>query len=81
MDNTPGEEGESAIYLSYLLRLWREGRDEERWQASLHDPRTGERLGFGSVDELFAFLQGQMGTARDSEAARGRTRGSSEGRR
>ena len=61
MDNTPGEEGQSATYLSYLLRLWREGRDEERWQASLHDPHTGDRLGFGSVDELFAFLQGQMG--------------------
>jgi hypothetical protein len=43
--------------------LWREGEGGGRWRASLHDPSSGERLGFGSVEELYAFLEGQMGMA------------------
>ncbi len=42
---------------SYLLRLWR--ADEPRdfnWQASLEIPETGERIGFASLEELFAYL-------------------------
>jgi len=42
---------------SYLLRLWR--TDELRgfhWQASLETPETGERIGFASLEELFAYL-------------------------
>ncbi len=44
-------------YRSYLLRLWR--NDSATccdWHASLEDPRTGERFGFASLEELFAFL-------------------------
>ena len=40
---------------SYLLRLWR--TDELRgfhWQASLEAPETGERIGFASLEDLFA---------------------------
>lgn len=54
---------ESSSYYSYLLRLWREGKGGGRWRASLTDPHSGERQGFGSVDDLFAFLEEQMGTA------------------
>ena len=42
---------------SYLLRLWR--TDEpggSKWQASLEIPQTGERIGFASLEELFAYL-------------------------
>ena len=42
---------------SYLLRLWR--TDELgglNWQASLEIPETGERIGFASLEELFAYL-------------------------
>ncbi len=42
---------------SYLLRLWR--ADEPggfNWQASLEIPETGERIGFASLEELFAYL-------------------------
>jgi hypothetical protein len=67
MHNAPPEEGRSATYHSYLLRLWREGEDGVAWRASLHDPRSGERQGFRSVDELFAFLQAQMGAAPGTE--------------
>ncbi len=47
----------SSCRRSYLLRLWRV--DEPRgfnWQASLEIPETGERIGFASLEELFAYL-------------------------
>jgi hypothetical protein len=47
-------------YLAYLLRLWQAGSDEElTWRASLESPRTGERLGFASLDALVKFLEEQ----------------------
>jgi hypothetical protein len=47
-------------YRSYLLRLWSSGSKAGRgWRASLEDPQTGERLGFASLERLFAFLQDQ----------------------
>jgi hypothetical protein len=47
-------------YLSYLLRLWRVGKEEAAWRASLESPHTGERIGFASLDALFAFLRQQI---------------------
>lgn len=45
-------------YLAYLLRMWRDaGGREGAWRASLEDPRSGERLGFGSLEDLYAYLQ------------------------
>ena len=47
-------------YLSYLLRLWQTSDDGEQvWRASLETPGTGERRGFGSIADLFDFLQDQ----------------------
>jgi hypothetical protein len=40
-------------YRSYLLRLW---RTPQAWHASLDDPHTGKRLGFASLEQLFAYL-------------------------
>ena len=51
-------------YLSYLLRLWRTSK-ESPWRASLEDPQTGERRGFGSLEALFAFLREQTLPAPD----------------
>ena len=48
---------ECPHHRSYLLRLW--CTDELRgfhWQASLESPQTGERIGFASLEELFAYL-------------------------
>ncbi len=44
-----------------MLRLWRAGDapapgQAAAWRASLESPHTGERIGFGSLMELFAFL-------------------------
>ena len=50
----------SPYYLSYLLRLWGAGKGaESTWRASLESPMTGERHGFASLKDLFAFLQAQ----------------------
>lgn len=52
-------------YLSYLLRLWQESGgdlphgDPPLWRASLETPQAGDRLGFASLDALFAFLENE----------------------
>ena len=67
-------EEERPDYLSYLLRLWRvrergppgeraPGEEPEIWRASLQCPGSGERIGFRSLEELFAFLRRETGTA------------------
>jgi hypothetical protein len=58
-------------YLSYLLRLWQESggdlphgnapRGPPLWRASLERPHDGERLGFASLVDLFAFLESETG--------------------
>ena len=51
-------------YQAYVLRLWpaRSG-GQTTWRAMLEDVRTGERRGFGSLEELFAFLAAQTDAA------------------
>jgi hypothetical protein len=56
-------------YLSYLLRVWQESgvdpphlsapRRPPLWRASLERPEGGERLGFASLVDLFAFLESE----------------------
>ena len=53
---------EPPDYAAYLLRLWRETSAEEaQWRASLQNPHTGERVGFSSLRDLFAFLEKETG--------------------
>ena len=47
-------------YRSYLLRLWCAETLDRGWQASLEDPHTGKRIGFASLEQLFAFLMDQV---------------------
>ena len=50
-------------YLAYLLRIWRiPDREEGGWLASLENVNTRRRLGFVSLDALFAFLRKQCET-------------------
>lgn len=52
---------ETQIF-SFLLRVWRAGDGEQPdWRASVEDIRTGERRGFASLEELFAFIQNLTG--------------------
>ena len=48
----------AATYSSYLLRLWRDERnDESVWRASLESAQTGERYNFATLDGLYEFLR------------------------
>jgi hypothetical protein len=68
MDTRPKASQEQRDYLSYLLRLWRESDgDASVWRASLRSSRTRERVGFGSLEELFQFLRKQTGILPNAE--------------
>ena len=42
---------------SYILRLWRVDQSTTAdWRASLEIPETGKRIGFASLEQLFAYL-------------------------
>ena len=46
--------------MAYLLRLWQVRCAEgTAWRASLESARSGERLGFASLNALFDFLRGR----------------------
>jgi hypothetical protein len=48
-------------YVAYLLRLWQvEEGGNTVWRASLESPQTGERRGFASLADLFAFLEKEV---------------------
>ncbi|MBM4464520.1 MAG: hypothetical protein FJ014_02945 [Chloroflexi bacterium] len=55
--DTPKGTPERRDYLSYLLRLWRVGKEEAVWRASIESPHTGQRIGFASLEDLFTFLE------------------------
>jgi hypothetical protein len=44
-------------YYAYLLRLWQNGDEEKVWRASLESPKTRERRGFASLEDLFGYLR------------------------
>ena len=42
---------------SFILRLWRVDQSKTaNWRASLEIPETGKRIGFASLEQLFAYL-------------------------
>jgi hypothetical protein len=53
-------------YQSFLLRLWRRGACDG-WRASLQSTATEQHYHFGTVDELFAFLDARMATTNEGE--------------
>jgi hypothetical protein len=62
---------EQRDYLSYLLRLWRESEGERPvWRASLRSTQTGEKVGFGSLEELCEFLRHRIGVIPDAAVRR-----------
>jgi hypothetical protein len=49
---------EGRRYVSYMLRLWEvRSNDGLIWRASLERANTGERRGFASLVDLYAFLE------------------------
>jgi hypothetical protein len=64
----PERSREPGDYRSYLLRLWRAGdRENPVWRAWLKSARTGEQVGFGSLEELFEFLRRETELAGDRD--------------
>ncbi|HUW14797.1 MAG TPA: hypothetical protein VM537_34075 [Anaerolineae bacterium] len=62
---------EQAVYLSYLLRLWSAGSDDQAvWRASLESACTSQREGFASLDDLVGFLRRQTGAYADQTRVR-----------
>ena len=58
-------ETSQRTYLSYLLRLWHEGGDDEIvWRASLESVQTGERRHFVDEGHLFDLPSATDGSAR-----------------
>ena len=54
--------GEQLEYWSCLLRLWRVSeKGESIWRASLQNARTGERMGFASLEALYDYLRAEIG--------------------
>jgi hypothetical protein len=49
-------DGRQARERAYLLRLWQEAEGTP-WRASLLVAETGARRAFGSLENLFVFLQ------------------------
>lgn len=48
---------QSAHKCSFILRLWQDDQSESAyWRASVEIPETGKRIGFASLEQLFAFL-------------------------
>jgi hypothetical protein len=41
---------------SYVLRLWRAEAPDPGWRASLEDQSGSGRMGFASLEQLFAYL-------------------------
>ncbi|NKQ34249.1 MAG: hypothetical protein HF973_01390 [Chloroflexi bacterium] len=48
----------AVIYLSYLLRLWRDDEDAP-WRAALEEPLTGTIHHFASLEQLYGYLEAQ----------------------
>lgn len=67
MGTHPKAGREQRDYQSYLLRLWRESDGEVPvWRASLKSSHTGEKVGFGSLEELCQYLRQKAGEIPDS---------------
>jgi hypothetical protein len=55
---------EQRDYTSYLLRLWRSGKDEKSvWRASLQSTHNGPRLNFPDLESLVEFLKVRYGSS------------------
>jgi hypothetical protein len=62
---------ESAIYYSFLLRLWQVPTDgEHAWRILLENVQSGEKRGFASTEELFTYIR-QISAQADTQPGKG----------
>ncbi len=56
----------------FILRLWRVNQPAAAsWQASIEIPNTRKRIGFGNLEQLFAFLMDLSDRKGDKELVTG----------
>ena len=48
---------QKPAYRSFMLRIWIEQTDGNKWRFSLEDTRTGKRRGFASAEKLIVYLE------------------------
>ena len=57
-------------YRSYVLTFWEErSQDTDTpviWRFSLQDPRTGQRHGFASLEEMVGFVRAELVSSQDN---------------
>lgn len=53
------ESGEDRRYLTYLVRLWQDGKDRP-WRASAESIQNRLRVSFAEPTQLFAYLKTQI---------------------
>jgi hypothetical protein len=58
------KDARELTYLSYLLRLWRDDPGAT-WRASLQSAITGEVRKFADAEQIWAYLNAQMGGRRE----------------
>lgn len=45
-------------YWAFMVRLYRvDDSEQSDWRSSVENPHTGERFGFGTLEEFFDFLK------------------------
>jgi hypothetical protein len=55
--NHPDHHNPSVNKCSFILRIWlSDSTKENGWRASLEIPESGKRIGFASMEQLFAYL-------------------------
>ncbi len=56
--DTESRNPQKTDYQAYLLRLWRvDVNGQLAWRASLEQVDSGEKQGFCSLEELFAYIE------------------------
>ena len=48
---------QKPAYRSFLLRIWIEQTNGNKWRYSLEDTQTGKRKSFASVEKLIVYLE------------------------
>jgi len=50
-------EEKKTDYRSFLLRIWIEQTNGNKWRFSLEDANTGKRKGFATLEKLIVYLE------------------------
>jgi hypothetical protein len=52
---------------TYILRVWKENPMDADWRGQVQHARSGERVSFKNLEDLFAFLRKELGEDPEEE--------------